>query len=242
MVDATELKALLTAQGDKVKAIKAEKKIADGRELLEQPKDDPELVAAVVELQRLKKEFEEASKPVESNPYVGSQAELQDICKAELQDICKAELQDICKRRFFFRPAFDIYGGTAGFYTYGLPGAALKANITTLWRRDREHHRALAPRSYGPPGAALKANIIALWRRHFIIEENLMEIEDPTITDPTIMPHEVLKTSGHDPTIMPHEVLKTSGHVDRFNDFMWVSVLKTSGHVDRFNDFVVQDV
>ena len=51
------------------------------------------------------------------------------------------------QRRFFFRPAFDIYGGTAGFYTYG------------------------------PPGAALKANIIALWRRHFIIEENLLEIE-----------------------------------------------------------------
>jgi glycyl-tRNA synthetase len=31
--------------------------------------------------------------------------------------------------------------------------------------------------TYGPPGAALKANIIALWRRHFVIEENLLEIE-----------------------------------------------------------------
>lgn len=38
---------------------------------------------------------------METNPYVGQQA----------------ELQDICKRRFFYRPAFDIYGGTAGFYT-----------------------------------------------------------------------------------------------------------------------------
>ena len=47
------------------------------------------------------------------------------------------------------------------------------------------------PRRYGPPGAALKANIISLWRKHFVIEENLLEIEDPTI-----MPHEVLKTSG----------------------------------------------
>ena len=31
--------------------------------------------------------------------------------------------------------------------------------------------------TYGPPGAALKANIISLWRRHFVIEENLLEIE-----------------------------------------------------------------
>lgn len=44
-------------------------------------------------------------------------------------------------------------------------------------------------------GASLKANIIAAWKRHFVIEENLLEIEDPTI--------------------MPHDVLKTSGHVDR---------------------------
>jgi glycyl-tRNA synthetase (class II) len=45
-------------------------------------------------------------------------------------------------------------------------------------------------------GASLKANIIAAWKRHFVIEENLLEIEDPTI--------------------MPHDVLKTSGHVDRY--------------------------
>ena len=76
-------------------------------------------------------------------------------------------MDPLLQRRFFFRPAFDIYGdhglrflsnssshtasvstgGCAGFYTYG------------------------------PPGAALKANIIAQWRRHFVIEENLLEIE-----------------------------------------------------------------
>lgn len=41
--------------------------------------------------------------------------------------------------------AFEIYGGTAGFFTYG------------------------------PPGAAVKQNFIELWRRFFVIEENLME-------------------------------------------------------------------
>lgn len=68
------------------------------------------------------------------------------------------------------RPAFSIYGGTAGFYTYG------------------------------PPGAAAKNNLIQLWRKHFVIEDNMMEIEDTCI--------------------MPKPVLQASGHVERFNDLM----------------------
>ena len=148
------LQTKIKEAGDKVKALKADKK----------PKDDPELVAALSELNAAKAELAELTKPVETNPFAK----------------VRAELDDVCKRRFFYRPAFDIYGGCAGFYTYG------------------------------PPGSALKANITALWRKHFIIEENLMEIEDPTIT--------------------PHDVLKTSGHVDRFNDFM----VKDSKHEDKF--------
>ena len=73
-------------------------------------------------------------------------------------------------RRFFFRQAFEIYGGVGGFYTYG------------------------------PPGSAVKQNLISLWRKHFVIEENLLEVDDTCI--------------------MPHDVLFTSGHVERFNDFI----------------------
>jgi len=80
------------------------------------------------------------------------------------------DLMDLQKRRFFFRQAFDIYGGVGGFWTYG------------------------------PPGAAMKNNLIKAWRQHFVIQENLLEIEDTCI--------------------MQHAVLKASGHVDRFNDFM----------------------
>lgn len=82
----------------------------------------------------------------------------------------RSELEDLCKRRFFFRPGSEIYGGVSGFFTYG------------------------------PPGCALKANIIQQWRKHFIIEEQMMEIEDTNI--------------------MPYPVLKASGHVDRFSDFL----------------------
>lgn len=48
--------------------------------------------------------------------------------------------------------------------------------------------------------AQVKNNLISMWRRHFVIEENLMELEDTNI--------------------MPYAVLKASGHVDRFTDFM----------------------
>jgi glycyl-tRNA synthetase len=52
----------------------------------------------------------------------------------------------------------------------------------------------------GPPGSALQANIIDVWRKHFVIEEEMLEL------DTTIM------------TLA--EVFKTSGHVDRFTDWM----------------------
>jgi glycyl-tRNA synthetase len=56
----------------------------------------------------------------------------------------------------------------------------------------------------------VKQNLIALWRKHFVIEENLMEVDDTNI--------------------MPHDVLFTSGHVERFNDF----IVKDSSDAARF--------
>lgn len=53
---------------------------------------------------------------------------------------------------------------------------------------------------YGPPGSSLQANIIAEWRKHFIIQENMLEL------DTTIM--------------TPAPVFETSGHVARFADWM----------------------
>lgn len=61
--------------------------------------------------------------------------------------------------------------------------------------------------TYGPPGCAVKNNIIRAWRQHFVVEEGLLEVEDTNI--------------------MPHPVLKASGHVDRFNDFMVKDVVET---------------
>lgn len=59
---------------------------------------------------------------------------------------------DLAKRRGFVYPAFDLYGGAAGFY------------------------------DYGPLGAQLKARLEDLFRRIFVIEDGCAEISAPAIT------------------------------------------------------------
>lgn len=64
----------------------------------------------------------------------------------------RIKLEELLKKRFFFAPAFSIYGGVAGLY------------------------------DYGPPGCALQANMLALWRSHFILEESMLEVDTSVIT------------------------------------------------------------
>ncbi|KAF9111211.1 Glycine--tRNA ligase 1, mitochondrial [Mortierella sp. AM989] len=72
---------------------------------------------------------------------------------------------------------------------------------------------------YGPPGCALQANILEIWRKHFVLEEDMLEVDCSIMT--------------------PAEVLKTSGHVDRFSDWMCKD-LKT-GEIFRA-DHLVENV
>ncbi|EJT51731.1 glycine-tRNA ligase [Trichosporon asahii var. asahii CBS 8904] len=98
----------------------------------------------------------------------------------------KTNLDSLLSRRFFFAPAFEIYGGVAGLY------------------------------DYGPTGSALQANILDAWRKHYIIEEDMLEL------DTTIM------------TLS--DVLKTSGHVDKFAD--WMVKDKVNGEIFRADHLV----
>jgi len=92
------------------------------------------------------------------------------VVNKSAHEFSKGDLDSLLSRRFFYAPAFEIYGGVAGLY------------------------------DYGPPGSSLQANILDAWRKHFIIEEDMLEL------DTTIM------------TLS--DVLKTSGHVDKFTDWM----------------------
>lgn len=104
-------------------------------------------------------------------------------------EFSRENLENVLKRRFFYAPAFEIYGGVSGLY------------------------------DYGPPGCAFQANVIDLWRKHFILEEDMLEVDTTMLT--------------------PYEVLKTSGHVDKFSDWMCRD-LKT-GEIFRA-DHLVEEV
>ena len=49
------------------------------------------------------------------------------------------DLTELAKRRGFFFGANEAYGGTAGFYTFGPEGAALKRNVESAWREQFTH-------------------------------------------------------------------------------------------------------
>ncbi len=82
----------------------------------------------------------------------------------------RAKMEDLLKRRFFYDQSFAIYGGVSGQY------------------------------DFGPMGCAAKANILAQWRSHFVLEEQMLEVDCTMLT--------------------PEPVLKASGHVDKFADLM----------------------
>lgn len=73
---------------------------------------------------------------------------------------------------------------------------------------------------FGPLGTALKTNVEKVWRDFFVLEDDMLEINCSNI--------------------VPHEVLKTSGHVDKFSDNM-VKDLK-NGSVFRADKLIEEHV
>lgn len=90
--------------------------------------------------------------------------------ESQNQEAFRQAVVNTLERRLFYIPSFKIYGGVAGLY------------------------------DYGPPGCAVKANVLAFWRQHFVLEENMLEVDCPCVT--------------------PGIVLEASGHVDKFTDLM----------------------
>lgn len=82
----------------------------------------------------------------------------------------KENFENLMTRKFFYISSFEIYGKVGGLY------------------------------DFGPPGCAVRENILETWRRHFVMNENMLEISATCLT--------------------PENVLQTSGHVEKFTDFM----------------------
>ncbi|KIX10186.1 glycine-tRNA ligase [Rhinocladiella mackenziei CBS 650.93] len=104
------------------------------------------------------------------------------------QPLDRTSLDTLLRRRLFFTASFEIYGGERGLF------------------------------DYGPPGCALQANVVDLWRKHFVLEEDMLEVDCTMLT--------------------PEAVLKTSGHVDKFAD--WMCKDPKSGEIFRADHLVEQ--
>lgn len=89
--------------------------------------------------------------------------------QAKVKPFDRAALEALLTKRFFYAPSFQIYGGIAGLY------------------------------DYGPPGCAIQTNILNLWRQHFVLEEDMLEVECTNLT--------------------PEAVFQASGHVEKFADY-----------------------
>ncbi|KAL4817838.1 hypothetical protein BDW67DRAFT_174592 [Aspergillus spinulosporus] len=105
------------------------------------------------------------------------------------QVVDRSVLDSMLRRRLFYTPSFEIYGGVSGLY------------------------------DYGPPGCAVLNNIVETWRKHFVLEEDMLEVDCTMLT--------------------PEEVLKTSGHVDKFAD--WMCKDPKTGEIFRA-DHLVEEV
>lgn len=105
------------------------------------------------------------------------------------QPFDRTQMESLMRRRLFYTPSFEVYGGVSGLY------------------------------DYGPPGCALQANLIDAWRKHFVLEEDMLEVDCTMLT--------------------PYEVLKTSGHVEKFSD--WMCKDPKTGEIFRA-DHLVEEV
>jgi len=82
----------------------------------------------------------------------------------------RTKMEDTLKRRFFYDQSFAIYGGVTGQF------------------------------DFGPMGCAMKSNLLQAWRSHFVLEEQMLEVDCTVLT--------------------PEAILDASGHVARFADLM----------------------
>lgn len=105
------------------------------------------------------------------------------------QVVDRSVLDSLLRRRMFYTPSFEIYGGVSGLY------------------------------DYGPPGCAVLNNMVDLWRKHFVLEEDMLEVDCTMLT--------------------PEEILKTSGHVEKFAD--WMCKDPKTGEIFRA-DHLVEEV
>lgn len=116
------------------------------------PCDAAELSAAEARLRALRVELSAAQGEADAADGTAAAA-----AAASEATFSRTGVASLLRRRFFYSPAFDIYGGVSGLY------------------------------DYGPPACAVKNNVVALWRQHFVLEEGMLELEGTCLTPEPVL-------------------------------------------------------
>jgi len=122
-------RAAVKEQGDLVRELKSNKV------------PDLDVKAAVSELKKRKKQLQDK----------------ENVLTADEAPLDRAAFEACLKKRFFYGPAFELYGGVAGLF------------------------------DYGPIGCMLKNNLINTWRQHFVTNEDMLEIEATMMTPSKVL-------------------------------------------------------
>lgn len=133
--------------------------------------------------------------------------------------------ESVMKRRFFYTESFEIY------------------RVSRRWNEACDNKGLY---DYGPPGCALQANIVEAWRRHFVLEENMLELDCSVIT-----PEPVLKTSGERSQGIsvvlymcmtnPRSCLSLAYSAEQSIILSMLTDFLRTGHVDKFADWMCKD-
>ncbi|WJX33781.1 glycine--tRNA ligase [Trifolium repens] len=94
----------------------------------------------------------EESLPLNALKLEKSTIEKSLLSGSDSREAFRQSLVNTLERRLFYIPSFKIYSGVAGLY------------------------------DYGPPGCAVKSNVLSRWRQHFVLEENMLEVDCPCVT------------------------------------------------------------
>lgn len=175
----------------------------------EEKKDQPKKeVSKKEEKKELKKdqlkkeELKKEEKKDQLKKEISKEEEKKDQSKNQMNDneveseFPRASFNKLMTQRFFIAPSFEIYGGVAGLF------------------------------DLGPPACSIKANILNLWRQHFILYENMLEVDCTSVTPFPVLKFQTNKNSSIFYLIFKQIYFK----------------IRTSGHVAKFSDLMVKDV
>lgn len=126
-----QLEASVAEQGAKVRTLKKEKAAKEV------------IAEAVAELKK-RKAVSPPNLKSQLSRKLTPQPRDQTLEDAKPKPWDRAPFEDLMRRRFIYAPAFEVYGGVAGFYDYGPVGCAIKVGPSFPKTKFQRKHEGLS--------------------------------------------------------------------------------------------------